>query len=70
MRTIATALLTLLVALQMVAGEVMEWHFSNEPYKKVLKAGKAQLKIHISPVPEFIHQQISRFYIIIGAKHP
>lgn len=47
----------------------MEWHFSNEPYKKALKAGKAQLKIHISPVPEFIHQQISRFYIIIGAKH-
>ena len=48
----------------------MEWHFSNEPYKKALKVDKAQLKIHISPVPEFIHQQISRFYIIIGAKHP
>ena len=28
------------------------WHFSNEPYKKALEAGKAQLKIHVSGVPK------------------
>lgn len=52
MRTFATIILTLLVSLQMVAGKVIEWHFSNEPYKKALKAGKAQLKIHMSGIPK------------------
>ena len=28
------------------------WHFSNEPYKKAFKAGKAQLKIHVSGIPK------------------
>lgn len=51
MKTIATALLTLLVSLQMVAGKVTTWHFSNEPYKKAFESGKAQLKIHVSGIP-------------------
>ena len=28
------------------------WHFSNEPYKKAFKAGKAQLKIHVAGLPK------------------
>lgn len=52
MRTFATVVLTLLVSLQMMSGKVMEWRFSNELYKKAFKAGKAQLKIHVSDIPK------------------
>lgn len=29
----------------------IEWHFSNEPYKKAFETGRAQLKIHMSGTP-------------------
>ena len=57
MRIITTTLLTLLVSLQMMADKASKipntvWHFSNEPYTKAFKAGKAQLRIHLTKIPK------------------
>lgn len=29
-----------------------EWKFSNEPYKRAIESGKAQLKIHVAKIPK------------------